>query len=196
MFFQVDQRIKRLVLDFYDFKNINAVTHEQNCFLTYVGYMSEDVLESFGKNLRKRMKNLTMRPGQNRHVFSLFVEMMQNIIRYGDEGQPLPMVEGCNAGYGMLAVSREDDNICIMGGNYISPERAKDISQRLDALAVSTQDELRQIFMKALRQPKDPDSKGAGLGLIEMMRRSSTPPQYHMDHAQDGSVFFMIKATA
>lgn len=183
-------------MDFHHLKNINAITREQNCFLTYVGYMSEDILESFGQNLRQRMKSLTMRPGQNCHVFSLFVEMMQNIIRYGDDGQPLPMVEGDPSGYGMLAVSREDDNICITGGNYISPERANEISQRLDVLAASSQNELRQIFMKTLRQPKAYDSKGAGLGLIEMMRRSNTPPQYRMDHTHDGSVFFMIKATA
>jgi len=183
-------------LDFQHLKNIKTMTCEQNCFLTYVGYMSEDILESFGQNLRQRMQGLNMRPGQNRHVFSLFVEMMQNIIRYGDEGHPLPAGEGHHSGYGMLAVSREDEDICIVGGNYISPERAKEISQKLDALAASTQDELRQIFMKTLRQPKEHDSKGAGLGLIEMMRRSNSPPQYRMDHADDGSVFFMIKATA
>jgi hypothetical protein len=183
-------------LDFHHLKNINTITREQNCFLTYVGYMSEGILESFGQNLRQRMQSLTMRPGQKRHVFSLFIELMQNIIRYGDEGQPLPAGQANHAGYGMLAVSREDDDICIMGGNYISSARAKAISQRLDALAASSQDELRRIFMKTLRQPKEHDSKGAGLGLIEIMRRSKSPPQYHMAHSHDGSVFFMIKATA
>ena len=134
VFFSGTTEIKRRVLDFQHLKNINTMTFEQNCFLTYVGYMSEDILESFGQNLRQRMQGLNMRPGQNRHVFSLFVEMMQNIIRYGDEGHPLPAGEGHHSVYGMLAVSREDDDICIVGGNYISPERAKEISQKLDAL--------------------------------------------------------------
>jgi hypothetical protein len=40
------------------------------------------------------------------------------------------------------------------------------------------------------------NSKGASLGLIEMMRRSSSPPQYRFDPAKNGTVFFMIKATA
>ena len=118
------------------------------------------------------------------------------MIRYGDAGDHRADPDGHKPSYGLLAISHDDDAISIMGGNYISPQRAQMINKRLDALSSSTQLELRQLFMKTIRQPLEMNSKGASLGLIEMMRRSSSPPQYRFDPAKNGTVFFMIKATA
>ena len=175
---------------------MNALTAEQNCFLSYVGTMSEDALELFGQKLRGHMRRFSLTPKQTRQAFSLYVEMMQNMIRYGDAGDHRADPDGHKPSYGLLAISHDDDAISIMGGNYISTQRAQMINKRLDALSSSTQLELRQLFMKTIRQPLEMNSKGASLGLIEMMRRSSSQPQYRFDPAKNGTVFFMIKATA
>jgi len=177
-------------------KMMNDLTTDQNCFLSYVGTMSEDALELFGQKLRRHMRRFSLTPKQTRQAFSLYVEMMQNMIRYGDAGDHRADPDGNKPSYGLLAISHDDDAISIMGGNYISSQRAQMINKRLDALSTSTQIELRQLFMKTIRQPLEMNSKGANLGLIELMRRSSSPPQYRFDPAKNGTVFFMIKATA
>lgn len=177
-------------------KMINSLTTDQNCFLSYVGTMSEDALELFGQKLRRHMRAFALTPRQNRHAFSLYVEMMQNMIRYGNAGNHQPDPDGSKPSYGLIAISHDNDEISIIGGNYISNQQAQVINSRLGMLASSTHDELRKLFMKTIRQPIEKSSKGASLGLIEMMRRSSSPPQYRFDPVENGTVFFMIKATA
>ena len=59
--------------------------------LSYSGYASEDNLEAVGDTLRQRLENHVRDGGQTRNVFSIFIELMQNIICYGVDGpQPGP----------------------------------------------------------------------------------------------------------
>lgn len=59
--------------------------------LSYSGYVSEDILLAVGDTLRERLEGQARDGTQIRSVFSIFVEIMQNIIRYGREGpQPGP----------------------------------------------------------------------------------------------------------
>ena len=81
-------------------KMMNDLTTDQNCFLSYVGTMSEDALELFGQKLRRHMRRFSLSPKQNRHAFSLYVEMMQNMIRYGDAGDHYPNPDGSKPSYG------------------------------------------------------------------------------------------------
>ncbi|MEC8727693.1 MAG: hypothetical protein VXX58_02845 [Pseudomonadota bacterium] len=48
---------------------MNDLTTDQNCFLSYVGTMSEDALELFGQKLRRHMRRFSLSPKQNRLAF-------------------------------------------------------------------------------------------------------------------------------
>ena len=106
---------------------------------------------------------------------------MQNIIRYGDDGPQQPEKDGWKPSYGMLTVSRSGENIVVISGNYISQDQAQKISERMLDLQGRSQEELRQLYKEKLRQPAEETSKGASLGLIEIARRSKTPPEFEIN---------------
>lgn len=181
-------------LEYVKAKNIMATA--QNCFLSYNGILSEETLDQFGQKLRQYMCGIPLPPKQQLRAFSLYVEIMQNIIRYGSEVVHLTAPNGNDPSYGMLAISHENDAISIVSGNYVTHQQAELLRQRLDMLSALTSDELRQLFMKTIRQPLATSSKGANLGLIQIMRRSSSPPQYLFDPAENGAMFFTIRVIA
>ena len=183
-------------MDFDRFNQMKSLVMEEEFFLSYSGFVSEDILEAVGQTLRERLREIDSNPKQIKQVFSIFVELMQNVIRYGDDGPQHQNLQGEKPSYGMLTVSRNDGELVVMSGNYVANEDAARICSRIDELKTKTQDELRQIYKEKMRQPAEEQSKGASLGLIEIARRSSTPPDYMMSDGPDGTSFFIIKASA
>lgn len=183
-------------MDFKNFHNMKSLVMDEEFFLSYSGFVSEDILEAVGKTLRDRLEDMKSNPQQIRQVFSIFVELMQNIIRYGDDGPQSMFATDPKPSYGMLTVSKNDDKLVVMSGNYIAREDAVKMRNRIDELRDCSPEELRMIYKEKLRQPTESTSKGASLGLIEIARRSATPPEYQVSDGPDGTSFFVIKASA
>jgi hypothetical protein len=78
-------------MEFDRFHQFGSLLLHDDFVLSYSGYVTEDILEAVGATLRQRLADHIDNPKQIRNVFSIFVELMQNVIRYGtDEPQHKP----------------------------------------------------------------------------------------------------------
>ena len=182
-------------MNFDRFNQFSQLLLKDEFVLSYSGYVSEDILRAVGDTLRERLSNHVNDDHQIRNVFSIFVELMQNIIRYGDDGpQPVALDTGAKPSFGIVLISENSGKLNVLAGNFVTNEEATDLSLRIDELANSSSDELRAMYRQKLRQPSEETSKGASLGLIEIARRASLPLTFEVQDGIDGFKFFMIKA--
>jgi len=182
-------------MDFDRFFKFSQLLLRDEFVLSYSGYVSEDILLAVGETLRERLEDHARDGAQIRNVFSIFVELMQNIIRYGVEGpQPGP-AEGEKPSFGIVMVSENAGHMDVIAGNYVSSTEADLLVERVQKLKDRTPEELRQMYRERLKLSPDERSKGASLGLIEIARRSTVPIDCEMLPTKDGLSFFMIKAT-
>ena len=70
-------------MEFDRFFKFSQLLLRDEFVLSYSGYVSEDILLAVGDTLRARLEDHARDGAQIRNVFSTFVELMQNIIRYG-----------------------------------------------------------------------------------------------------------------
>lgn len=182
-------------MEFDRFFKFSQLLLRDEFVLSYSGYVSEDILLAVGDTLRARLEDHARDGAQIRNVFSIFVELMQNIIRYGVEGpQPEPQ-EGEKPSFGIVMVSENDGKMDVIAGNYVVPEEAESLVHRVNELQSRSPEELRKLYRERLRQSPDETSKGASLGLIEIARRSTLPIMCEAMPTSGGLSFFMIKAT-
>jgi len=182
-------------MEFDRFHQFGTLLLHDAFVLSYSGYVTEDILEAVGSTLRARLADHTASPRQIRNVFSIFVELMQNVIRYGTEGPQPPGLLGNKESFGLVMVCQNGTCMDILSGNYISKKSAAKMRRRVEFLNDKTPAELRKIYQSRLRQPPEFDSKGASIGLIEIARRSSMPLQYETRDVDEGLCFFMVKAS-
>ena len=156
--------------------------------LSYSGYVSEDILLAVGDTLRERLEDHARDGTQIRNVFSIFVELMQNIIRYGVEGpQPGPE-EGEKPSFGIFMVAENDGGMDVIAGNFVAGSEAAQLVERVEMLQSKSSEELRQMYRERLRAKPDERSKGASLGLIEIARRSTLPITCEVTPTADGKI--------
>ncbi|MGC6518225.1 MAG: SiaB family protein kinase [Candidatus Puniceispirillaceae bacterium] len=182
-----------------DFQRFNQLSHlllNDEFVLSYSGYVSEEILRAVGDTLRERLSNHISDHNQIRNIFSIFVELMQNIIRYGDDGpQPAQSDALEKPAFGIVMISQTGDNLSVMAGNFVTDNEAQILQDRINDLATCSADELRQMYRNKLREPVEETSKGASLGLIEIARRSSLPLSCEVMKDKGDYNLFMIKAT-
>ena len=70
------------------------------------------------------------------------------------------------------------------------------MKKRIDYLNTLDKQELRKIYREKIRaENDDPDSQGAGIGLIEIARRASSKIEYRFTPLDSGDTFFTLFVT-
>ena len=165
----------------------------------YSGYVTESILSGVGDALKQKLAIEDADTKTVRSVFAVFVEQMQNIIRYSAEriqqqdGSTKPDI--AELSYGILTIGQEGTDYVVQAGNMIKLADVSRMKQRLGAIRDMNRDELKAAYKKQLRLGPDIHSKGAGIGFIEIARRASKPIDFDFMEVDDKFAFFALKAT-
>ncbi|MFO7955183.1 SiaB family protein kinase [Thioalkalivibrio sp.] len=161
---------------------------------SFTGYISEGILKALGDALRQKIRLESTDTKTVNRVFSVFVEQVQNIIRYSAERIEHDAEPPIELSSGMITVGSENGRFFVICGNVIGRQDADTLAARLRELAGMDSDELRRFYKEKLREPPDEGSKGGSIGLIEIARRASEPIQFDFQHISDAHSYFVLKA--
>ncbi len=156
---------------------------------SFSGPMSHEIIEGIGGAIRAKIgggedgdKKAALK------VFSIFVEQVENVINYSVEKDS----KNCSMGFGVVVVGKKDGVFFISGGNRIEREKQGKLEEYLTKLAAMDKDELKVYYKERRRAGKEDDSKGAGIGFIEMARKSSKPLEFNFQKIDTKYSFFTI----
>ncbi|MBF0161823.1 MAG: hypothetical protein HQL88_06010 [Magnetococcales bacterium] len=136
------------------------------------GPMSQEVIEMLENVLKRQMEQERSDSNQTLRVFAIFVEQVQNIIRYSEERVCTSTGRG-ESGVGMVIVGRKQGHFFVSCGNLIKTTDRPPLEQQLVTIQGMNREQLRAYFKERGRSEPMAGSRGAGLGLIEMARRAS-----------------------
>jgi hypothetical protein len=186
-----------LAQDLFDFR---SVLQRKGIIFAYSGYVTEQVLSGVGDAIKQKLTIENTDTKTFRNVFAVFVEQMQNIIRYSAEKVPLVSVgkgtkPPLELRYGILTIGKEGDDYVIYAGNLIDRADSERIRKRLERVSGMDKAQLKKLYKEQLRAPADKDSKGAGLGFTEIARRTTKPIEFDFMDFDDDFIFFALKAS-
>jgi hypothetical protein len=166
--------------------------------IVYNGPPWSDSIEGLGRTLKKRMESDELLQSVSRSVFSVFVEQMNNMLMYSEDRQALktPDTGYADVPQGIFILGTRDNKYYVQSGNIIKNKNASYINEIIARLKVMDKNSLRKYYKEQLKtENQNPDSKGAGLGLIEMARRASAPIEYCFFPYEKDYTFYTILVT-
>ncbi len=181
--------------------NLRGTLHEGGVIFAYSGYVTEPVLSGVGEALKQKLTIDDADTKTLRSVFAVFVEQMQNIIRYSAEKveSPLPPAADERAlkelRYGILTIGKEGADYVVCAGNLVERADVPRLHARLSRIREMNKDELKVLYKEQLRAEPEAGSKGAGLGFMEIARRASRPIEFDFADLDENHAFFALKAT-
>jgi len=127
-----------------------------------------------------------------RRVYHVMVESLQNINRhaeeYVDQGHPFP-------GVGLILVAKNDLRFQVTTGNIVENIHAEELSMFLGKLNNMDPDALDDLYKKQMRDGILSPKGGAGLGFIDIRRKTGNPLDYSFVRIDDHTSFFIFTST-
>ncbi len=171
------------VYDFY--KSMKA--HEIK--LVYEGRVTQQITKAFIALAEAQMEENAEASNVQRKVFHVMVECLQNISRHAEEDES---GESLHAGKGIFMVSRTEQYWCVTTGNAIFNEKVKELKDMIEQINELNEDELKDLYVRQMREGRLSTKGGAGLGFIDIRRKTKKKLEYNFLPITDKVSFFLL----
>jgi len=182
----------------FDMMAYHKMLRENKITLVYSGPLWAEGIGGVAGTLKKRLEFDELPLETSQEVFSVFVEQMNNMLMYSTEKEQFntPGELHSTAPKSTFILGTKGKAYFIQTGNMMKNEMVEKVRNKIDYLNSLNKQELRGYYKKQDRlDTDDPDSKGAGLGLIEIARRISSKIEYMFTPFDEGYSFFTMHVT-
>ena len=115
------------------------------------------------------------------------LESLQNVSRHKDSFEVANM--------SIVVYSKMEGGYSVSTGNVISTSNIPDLKNRLDEINSLNVDEIRSVYRQMLSNSKFSTKGGAGLGLIEMAKKTGNKLDYDFLKIDDEKSYFILNKT-
>lgn len=119
-------------------------------------------------------------------VYYLMIEGLQNITRHQHYAQDGTAYEG-----GLFIINRHSEAYSITYGNWVASDVKEVLEERLGTISNKEQGELKEYYLEILNNSGFSTKGGAGLGLVDMARKSSGKLTYRFIPVNDGYFYYL-----
>ena len=169
----------------------------QNLLLVYEGEFTQEITKSVLAMAERNMVSFGESPRVQRKVFNVMVECLQNIFKH--------YAEFDEATYGknnaIFMIGKSDEAYIITSGNAVVNDEVKNITARVEEINNLDLEGIKLLYRKKLKEKKNQGDAGltpkggAGLGFIDMAKRSGHKLIYDFESINDHLSFFSLKVT-
>jgi len=141
----------------------------------FTGMAETDMVENNDKTIKRR-------------VYHAMIEILQNMNKHSDE-----IAEKNNIGRGLFMIGKKNDKYFIIASNKIKNGSINNLKSNIKEVNTSSLDELNKMHYAQLRNGTLSNKGGAGLGLIDIARKTSKKIQYDFIPINARYSYFLLK---
>ena len=160
------------------------VIQDKQILISYKGPVTPVIMAEISRDIQDKLAD---NPRASRKVFSVFMELAQNILYYSSEKV---QYAGRIDSVGMLQILELDEHYVFSCGNTINHEHVEQLIESCNTINSLDKEELRKLKRHQRRQPANEISQGAGIGLVQVAILSGNPLEIHaQDLDEEHSIF-------
>lgn len=165
---------------------------EANIQICFNGPLSHSIIEELGLAVRRYLENETSGSDKMMDVFAVYIEQTQNVRNYAQS--KIAQLTSSIYNTITLMIGREESHYVVMSGNVVHQDDVAALIRKIDQLRELDAAGLKALYKEQRRKPVIEGASGAGLGLIDMARKTSQPLAYEVQKIDNNTAFFTLKA--
>jgi hypothetical protein len=184
-----DQNVKgflEFVYDFYKTMKAHEIT------LVYEGEITHQITKAFTSLTESNMMKELESNAVQKKVFHVMVECLQNISKHADEFAANDFVY---SGRGIFLVSKGEGDYSVTTGNVIDNFKTEELRSLLDTINSLDKEGLNQLYKTQIKEGRLSEKGGAGLGFIDIARKTGKKLIYHFLPVSETTSFFLLTST-
>ena len=169
--------------------DLHRTMMSQNLILVYQGDFTQESTKSILSMAERNLDSSGEESSIKRKVFNVMVEALQNIVKHSDE-----LVDGqIRSHAAIFLIGKESNRYCIMTGNPIRKENVSKLKDALDRINSLDKDGLKDLYKEIIKNTTISDKGGAGLGFVDMARKSGEKLEFEFPEMNTEYCFFCLK---
>ncbi len=183
--------MEQMNLTFNFVKSITSIYDEMlsNGFsLVYFGEFSHEITKMFTSMAESDMEKNSEERSVQRRVYHVMVETLQNMNKHSDD-----LKDEASVGGGMFIIGKKNDVYYVITSNKVKREHKENLEMALNTVNNATLEELKDMYKKQIKEGRISEKGGAGLGLIDIARKTEEPLEYQFLQLDQDSFFFILK---
>jgi len=174
------------VYDFYRSMKAHEIT------LVYEGEITHQITKAFTSLTESNMAKEEESNTVQKKVFHVMVECLQNISKHADT---FGSDDYLFAGRGIFMVSKGKKDYHVTTGNVIENRKIEELTNMLEEINSLDKEGLKQLYKKQMREGRLSEKGGAGLGFIDIARKTGNKLEYHFLPIDETSSFFLLSSS-
>ena len=168
-------------------RRIRDKMKEERLMFAYRGIVTNENSASLLMLLEKEMESSEFGFVGRKRLFMFVLESLQNVSRHTDHNAYAEM--------SLVVYSKTDSGYTVTTGNVIESERISDLREKLDEINNLEAGEIRSVYRNMLSHTEFSSKGGAGLGLIEMAKKTGNKLDYDFIDLDDKYSYFILSKT-
>ncbi|MGD9977353.1 MAG: SiaB family protein kinase [Bacteroidales bacterium] len=156
--------------------------------LIYKGEMNHQIMRAFAFMANRKIAEMDVSTPTRKRIFHIMIECLQNITKHSDDYDEKEK----QIGNGLFVVGKERETFYVITGNLIRNDRMLRLEDRLVQLNNATPNQLKKMFLQQMIEGELNEKGGAGLGLIDIARKSKHKLYYHFVPFDVNRHFFIL----
>lgn len=173
--------------------NLYKALEEESILLSFKGVFTSDLLTSILQIMESKLSYLEESPKIKKKVFNVLAECLQNLYHHIDTGVMIKdgddLADGRSA---LLMIARIEGSFFIRTGNYILKEASEELEQRIEKINSLEKDGLKLYYQQVLSDGIRSEKGTAGLGMIDIARKSGNKLEYEFLDVGTNYRFFCL----
>lgn len=184
-----NKNVKGYIEFIYDFyKSMKA--HEIS--LVYEGEITHQITKAFTSMAESSMLKNEESNSVQKKVFHVMVECLQNISKHADG---IDIEDDKLSSRGLFMVSRNSETYYVTTGNIVENDKIPELETMLTHINSLDKEGLKALHKTQMQEGRLSDKGGAGLGFIDIARKTGNKLDYHLLPIDATTHFFVLTST-
>jgi hypothetical protein len=157
--------------------------------LIYEGEITHQITKAFASLAESSMTKEEEAGSVQRKVYHVLIECLQNISKHADS---IKNDDSFLSGRGILLVSKAESEYSITTGNAVENNKLETLRVMIDHVNSLSKEELNELYAKQITEGHLSEKGGAGLGFIDIVRKTGRKLDYHFLEINENFSFFIL----
>jgi hypothetical protein len=165
--------------------------------LSFKGDITQDLLSSIYQIMESRLESEKEDLRRKKKFYHILVECLQNVYHHMESLQEEEHLSNdANESSAIFIIAKsEAGSYRIITGNYILKEKVRNLKIKLEKINAMNPEELRAHYLEKLSSTELSDKGGAGLGMIDIARKSGHKMDFNFHDTSEKYSFFSLAVT-
>ncbi len=164
--------------------------------LSFKGNVSVELVDSLLMIISDRLESIESNLNIRKKVYGVMLECLQNLTSHIEKNEVETneeIVINYDSGSVLFMIDTNVDCYEVITANYVANEKVEQLVKSLEEINSLDNDQLKQLYNKTLKNKTFSDKGGAGLGFIDIARRSNQKLNYSFTPIDKENTFFSLQ---